>query len=47
MMIHSLTHIAPSIVLVSILAVACTAATQQSPTPSGGEFDGLISGYNE
>jgi cytochrome c553 len=43
MMIHSLTQIAPSIVLVSILAVACTAATQQSPTPSGGEFDGLIS----
>lgn len=43
-MIRSLTHLAPSLVLVSILAVACTAATQQTPTPSGGEFDGLISG---
>ena len=43
MMIPSLTHIASPFVLISILAVACTAATQQSPTPNGGEFDGLIS----
>ena len=43
MMIRSLKHIAPSLVLVSIIAVACTGATQQSPAPSGGEFDRLIS----
>lgn len=43
MMIRSFTHIAPFLVLVSILTVACTAATQQSPAPSGGEFGGLIS----
>jgi hypothetical protein len=42
-MIRSLKHIAPSLVLVSIIAVACTAATQQSPASSGGEFDRVIS----
>ena len=42
-MIRSRTHIAPFLVLVSILTVACTAATQQSPAPSGGESGGLIS----
>jgi hypothetical protein len=42
-MIRSRTHIAPFLVLVSFLTVACTAATQQSPAPSGGEFGGLIS----
>lgn len=43
MMIRSLTHSVPSLVLVSILAVACTAGTEESPASSGGEFDGLIS----
>ena len=42
-MIRSRIHIAPFLVLVSILTVACTAATQQSPAPSGREFSGLIS----
>jgi hypothetical protein len=32
-----------NLVLVSTLAVACTAATQQSLGPSGGKFAGLIS----
>ena len=43
MTIRSLIHIAPTLVLVSILAVACTATTQQSPAPSGREFGSLIS----
>lgn len=44
MTIRSL-NIAPTLVLVSILAVACTATatTQQSPAPSGPEFGSLIS----
>ncbi len=36
---------APSLVLVSILAVACTAATQQSPAPHSGGFDGVIASH--
>ena len=43
MAIHSLRHIASPFILICIPAVACTAATQQSPTQNGGEFDGLIS----
>ena len=43
MTIRSLIHIAPTLVLVSTPAVACTAATQQSLAPSGGEFDDLTS----
>jgi hypothetical protein len=43
MMIRSLTHIAPTLVLVSTLAVACPTATRQSLAPSGGKFAGLTS----
>jgi hypothetical protein len=43
MMIRSRKHDAPFLVLVSILAVACTAASQQSPAPGNGAFDRLIS----
>ena len=38
-----LVHIVPTLVFVSILAVACTATTQQSQVPSGREFGSLIS----
>ena len=37
-----LVHIVPTFVFVSILAVACTATTQQSQAPSDREFGRLI-----
>lgn len=40
---RSLVHSAPIFALVSILAVACTAMTQQSHAPSDREFGSLIS----
>ena len=40
---RSLVHSAPIFALVSILAVACTATTQQSHAPSDREFGSLIS----
>ena len=40
---RSLVYSVPTFVLLSILAVACTATTQQSQAPSGREFGSLIS----
>ena len=40
---RSLVRSVPTFILVSILAVACTATTQQSQVPSGREFGSLIS----
>lgn len=42
-MIRAFTHRALSLVLVSLLAVAYNAATQQSLPSASGQFDGLIS----